>query len=84
MHAARVCVVLAVLAVLVGSAAVPATPARAAAPPAEAACEFEGLVQLAGSDVSIGGSASCHDTTTEIIASILDFLLCIIPPFVFC
>jgi hypothetical protein len=73
MHTARVC------AVLVGSAAVPATSARAAVPPADATRDSERLVQLAGNGVSVGGSASCHYTTTEIIAIILGFLLFIIP-----
>lgn len=85
MHAARVC---AVFAVLVGSAALPATPARAAVPPAEAARELEGLGQLAGNGVSVGGRTSCHSTTTEIIAILLAFPLFIIPGilllFVFC
>ncbi len=49
--------------------------------PAEAAREFEGLVQLAGGGgVTVGGnSGSCHYTTLEIIAILLGFLFFIIP-----
>ncbi len=49
--------------------------------PAEAAREFEGLVQLAGGGgVTVGGnSGSCHYTTLEIIAIVLGFLFFIIP-----
>ena len=48
--------------------------------PEEAASEFEGLVQLAGGGVTVGGnSGRCHYTTLEIIAIILGFILFIIP-----
>lgn len=49
--------------------------------PAEAAQEFEGLVQLAGGGgVTVGGnSGSCHYTTLEIVAIVLGFILFIIP-----
>jgi len=48
--------------------------------PAEAAREFEGLVQLAGNGVSVGGnSGRCNYTTTEIIAIVLGFIFFIIP-----
>jgi hypothetical protein len=48
--------------------------------PAEVAREFEGLVQLAGGGVSVGGnSGRCHYTTTEIIAIVLGFIFFIIP-----
>ena len=48
--------------------------------PAEVAREFEGLVQLAGNGVSVGGnSGRCHYTTTEIIAIVLGFIFFIIP-----
>jgi hypothetical protein len=47
---------------------------------AEAAREFEGLVQLAGNGVTVGGnSGRCSYTTTEIIAIVLGFIFFIIP-----